>query len=217
MRYLTYKQTYKLTLFGRNDAYRQANGDASSNSKKTEQIAIITTPYITNIFSVNVNSKIYRFDLNHKFNVLAKGSKVILEYARIPAITNSSIHRTIRLCGAEGTNCWDSERGMTANPVLCVYGEAGNTATDVNYFNNDPTFSGLEVPTNFLSKGYIELELSTVAPIGDITFSQAEIDDFCIAFIIYEPQEEFTKDEVLAPEVNVKSLGYKTRVPIINH
>ena len=216
-KYIKYKETYRLTLFGRNDFNRIAGGNSSTASKKAEQIAVSTTAYITNIYSPYINSKIYRFNLNHNFKTLAQGSKAILIYARIPAIANSAIHRTIRLCGAEGNNCFDTERGCTTNPILCVYGEAGNSSTDVNYFNSDPTLSGLEVPSTFLSKGYIEVEFNTLAPTGDLAFSQAEVDDLTLQFLIYEPDEELTNDPNLAPEVNTKSLGYIQRPPKINH
>jgi hypothetical protein len=214
-KYIKYKEVYKITLYGRNDANRLANGNSSRPSIRNERTATETTRYITNIISQYTNSKIYRFNLNHSFKNIAKGSKVILIYARIPGFLGSSNHRTIRLCGAEGTNCFDTERGLGDNPILCVIGEGG--ATDVNYFNTDPTLSGVEVPENFLSKGFIEVEISTIAKDGDIGFPQAEVDDLCLSFIIYEPDEELTKDINLAPEVNLASLAYKQRPPKINY
>ena len=214
-KYIKYKEIYKITLYGRNDDNRLANGGSTTSSIRNERIAVSTTPYITNIISQFSNSKIYRFNLNHSFKNIAKNSKVILIYARIPGFLGSGFHRTIRLCGAEGTNCFDTERGLGDNPILCVIGEGG--ATDVNYFNTDPTLSGVEVPENFLSKGFIEVEISTIAVNGNLIFPQAEVDDLCLSFIIYEPDEELTKDINLAPEVNLKSLAYKERPPKINN
>ena len=150
--YSKYKDIYHITLFGRNDANRYQNGNALPSSVKTEQIALITTPYITNLYSQYNNARLYRFNLNHKFNSLARGSKVMITYARIPGLTGSTIYRCIRLCGSEGTLCFDSERGFSTNPILALIGEGGTV--DQNYYQNDPSFSGIEVPPNFLSKGY---------------------------------------------------------------
>lgn len=211
-KYFKYKEVYNFFLYGRNEINRLPNtGDATISSERMEQIAVSTTPYITNTYSQYYNSHIYRFNLNQQFKNIAQNSKLILLYARVPGLNQSSIHRTIRLCGAEGTNCWDSERGFSSNPILCVYGEGGTT--DQNFFNTDPTFSGIEIPPNFLSKGYIEFELCTIALNGHIGFTGAELDDFCVNFIIYEPDMIETNDINLAPEVNTKSLGYITNVP----
>lgn len=214
MSYKVFKKTYHITLYGRNDANREITGNTTPSSKRAEQIAIVATPYITNMYSPYINSKTYRFNLNHKFDKIATGSKVILIYARIAGITGSKYHRTLRLCGATGTNTFDTERGMTANPILCVYGEGG--ATDVNYYNQDPSFGGLEVPETFLSKGFIEIEFCTNTSTGDLDFLQAEIDDLCLSFIIVEPEEVLTNDPNLAPKVNTKSLATKSRVPTFN-
>ena len=210
MRYNKLKDIYHITLFGRNDTNRDQYGNPLTTSIKSEQIALITTPYITSLYSQYNNSRLYRFNLNHKFKNLARGSKVMITYARIPGLTYSSIYRCIRLAGSEGTNFFDTERGFSSNPIIALIGEGGTI--DTNFYNNDPTFSGLEVPPNFLSKGYIELELSTIAT-GHIAFAQGEIDDLCISFIIYEPEEEQTSDVNIAPEVDLDSLKRQNRPP----
>lgn len=205
MIYHKYKSSYKLILYGRNESNRLANGNSSTNCISKSQIAHQLTPYIADIYSQFNNSKIYRFDLTgSQFPLLAERSKLVLVYARFPGLTNSSIHRTIRACGAINTNCYDTERGFNGSPVLTLTGEGGTL--DVSFQNTSPDFNGVFIPSNYLQKGFIEFEVSTVAT-ANITFVEAEINDFILHLIIYEPELETTQDIALAPKVNHQSIG----------
>jgi hypothetical protein len=205
MIYHKFKSVYKLVLYGRNESNRLVNGNSSTNAIKKEQIADQTTAYIVNTYSTYNNSKIYRFDLTDKqFPLLAENSKLVLVYARIPGLTNSSIHRTIRAVGAVNEFHYDTERGYNGSPILITVGEGGTS--DISFQNTNPLFNGCFVPSNYLKKGYIEFEISTIAT-ADIAFNQNEIDDLVLSLIIYEPERETTQDISLAHNVNFQSVG----------
>ena len=203
MLYHRYKYIYKLVLYGRNEMNRTNIGDSTNKTKA--QISNSTTAYLTSTYSQYDNSKIYRFDLSkQQFPLLSQNSKMILTYARIPGLTNSSIHRTIRAVGAINVNCFDTERGTNSAPILLTIGEGGTV--DVSFQTTNIEFNGVFVPPNYLQKGYIDFELSTVAT-ANIDFLESEINDLVLNLQIFEKEPETTSDVALAPKVDFKSYG----------
>lgn len=207
MLYHRYKNIFKLVLYGRNEINRTNVGDSTSKNKG--QITNSTTAYLTSTYSQYNNSKIYRFDLSkQQFPLLSQNSKMILTYCRVPGLTNSSIHRTIRAVGALNVNSFDTERGTNGPPILITIGEGG--VQDISFQSTNIEFNGVFVPSDYLKKGYIEFELSSVAT-ADIDFLEAEINDLVLNLQIYEPELETTKDPVLAPKVDHSALqNYNT-------
>jgi hypothetical protein len=207
MIYHKYKNIFKLVLYGRNEIFRNNVGDSTNKTKA--QISNSTTAYLTSTYSQYDNSKIYRFNLStQQFPLLAQNSKMILTYARIPGLTNSSIHRTIRAVGAININSFDTERGTNGSPILLTIGEGGTV--DVSFQTTNIEFNGVFVPPDYLQKGYIDFELSTVAT-ANIDFLEAEINDLVLNLQIFEPELETTKDPVLAAKVDHSQLqNYNT-------
>lgn len=207
MIYQRYKNIFKLVLYGRNEIYRNNVGDSTNKTKA--QISNSTTAYLTSTYSQYDNSKIYRFDLSkQQFPLLSQNSKMILTYCRVPGLTNSSIHRTIRAVGALNINSFDTERGTNGPPILITIGEGG--VQDISFQSTNIEFNGVFVPSDYLQKGYIEFELSSVAT-ANIDFLEAEINDLVLNLQIYEPELEVTKDPVLGAKVDHSQLqNYNT-------
>ena len=160
------------------------------------------------------NIKRLRFDLNQEFSQLqlADGAHLYLEYVRMPALgANSTCFKNLRLIGGENINIFDSVQGSQGNPILFSC-EGGNNAN--NYYISENECFRLPVPPNFLSKGYIEFEIDTVAT-ANITFTAAQLNDLIIKITIEEPKNEQTQDNNLAPEYGSAKTFYVQRN--INH
>ena len=110
----------------------------------------------------------------------------------------------IRAVGALNVNSFDTERGTNGPPILITIGEGG--VQDISFQSTNIEFNGVFVPSQYLQKGYIEFEISTVAT-ADIDFVESEINDLVLNLQIYEPELEVTKDPALAPKVDFKSYG----------
>ena len=171
----------------------------------------VLNPYTLDFggYSLYQNIKRLRFDLNQEFQSIriANGAVIFLEFIRMPALTNlSTCYKNLRVIGAQNITLFDSTQGTTGNPVLFTC-EGGNAAT--NYYLSNTEYSRLPVPPNFLSKGYIEFELSvhlSTSATGDMVLSD---NNFMATIIIYEEDKEETTDTTLAPEYHSKNNTFK--------
>ncbi len=73
------------------------------------------------------------FDLNQEYQAIkiANGAVLVLEFIRMPSLTNVSTYKNLRVLGAQNITVFDSTQGRTGNPILFTC-EGGNAA--VNYF-----------------------------------------------------------------------------------
>ena len=140
--------------------------------------------------SIYQNTKKLRFDLTQELSTLrlADGAVLYCEYVRMPAITNQSCYKNIRLVGCNNLNTWDSCIGNAGNPVLfsCDAGAA------TNYYLTNTEYSRLQVPNQFLSKGYIEFEMDTILTAAGNWNGIST--DFIIKIVVSEIDNELTQD-----------------------
>ena len=147
----------------------------------------VLNPYniVTGGTSQYQNIKRIRFELNQEFSQLnlADGAHLYIEYVRMPALgINSTCFKNLRLIGSENINTFDSVQGSQGNPILFSC-EGGNNAN--NYYISEKSYCRLPVPPNFLSKGYIEFEMDTVAT-ANIIFTAAQLNDLITKLVIEE-------------------------------
>ena len=174
---------------------------------------ITLNPYniITGAYSPYKNTKRLRFDLNQELQALrlSDNAELYLEYVRMPALSvNSTCFKNLRLIGASNINTFDSIQGSTGNPILFSC-ESGNVAT--NYIIASTDYSRLNIPPNFLNKGYIEFEMETILSANTVIFTAAQLNELIIRLVIVEPNNEITQDNNLGPEYT------KGRIIHFNH
>jgi hypothetical protein len=162
----------------------------------------VLNPYniITGAYSPYQNTKRLRFDLNQELQALrlSDNAELYLEYVRMPALSvNSTCFKNLRLIGASNINTFDSIQGSTGNPILFSC-ESGNVAT--NYIIASTDYSRLNIPPNFLNKGYIEFEMETILSANTVIFTAAQLNELIIRLVIEEPNNEKTQDNNLGPE-----------------
>jgi hypothetical protein len=146
------------------------------------------------------NSKRYRFNLNNQFSnvVLGLNSVVVIDSIAVPG-TSASVPdplKYVRICDISD-NVYDSERKGNNNPIVHI-SKTADTFVDTPFLKNSKTF---RIPPNFLSKGYVEFEvtLQVSATISsNIRFTDA---DFVVSILVYEQDFEDSNDTMTAPPV----------------
>ena len=146
------------------------------------------------------NSKKYRFNLSGQYSniVLGLNAKVAIDYVSIPR-NNYSITTTfkyVRICGVSD-NVYDTERKGNNNPIVYI-SKLADTFVDTPFLKNSKTF---RIPPNFLSKGYVEFEVTFQASLNitsNIRFTDA---DFVVSMVVYEEDFEDSNDTLTAPPV----------------
>lgn len=197
MRYKKYKKIYKVSLFGNNDEWRN----------KVD--SLYRTPG-----SSFLNSKICRFNLNGAFNdvILSKNARLILESSYLPSIAAIANYVNTRIVTSTNDTVFDTVKQTSGNPVLVTF-----PGVNQSIFNNSELFNSFNVPSTFLSKGYIEVEIEAPIVSVPITYIGGTLDRFLLTFIIIDEDEEETKDESLAAKVEYKNygrLGMPIRTPL---
>ena len=147
------------------------------------------------------NLKKYRFDLKGNFNgvVLGDNSKVTIESIYLPNIINEiqDTQKIIRLCGVEDL-VFDTERGMNNTPIIY------SITTDNVLLENAGLKSAksFRIPRDFLSKNYVEFEISVDLPAGTTSDIRFGDNNFMASIVIFEEDYEQTEDINLAPKVD---------------
>jgi hypothetical protein len=146
------------------------------------------------------NSKRYRFNLNNQFSnvVLGLNSVVVIDSIAVPG-ANAVIPdplKYVRICDISD-NVYDTERKGNNNPIVHI-SKTVDTFVDTPFLKKSKTF---RIPPNFLSKGYVEFEV-TVQPSAtlssNIRFTDA---DFVVSILVYEEDFEDSNDTMTAPPV----------------
>jgi hypothetical protein len=147
------------------------------------------------------NLKKFRFSLNNNFHNVSLGenAKVTIESLYIPSIINEiqDTQKIVRLCGVSDS-VFDTERGLNNSPIIY------SITTDNILLENAGLKSSksFKVPKDFLSKNYIEFEISVDLPSGTTSDIRFGDNNFMASIIIYEEELEQTDDINLAPTVN---------------
>jgi hypothetical protein len=180
---IKYKEVVRLKLFG----------DDNVNTNTQYQYSTVNSSVI--------NAIRMRFDLSGNLGdvILSKNARVVLENAIIPAVGNI-VNRIalVRLVTSTEDKVFDSKKGINGNPILFCSGIPGSGF--VNLSNGYDSFYSLSIPSNFLSKGFIEIELEVPSQTSlSIAFTGPAIYNFGLNLIIIDVDPELTLDNTLAP------------------
>ena len=189
---IKYKQLARIQLFGDDNSFNKAQYQ-----------------YNTSGSSVN-NSIKMRFDLKGVLSdvILSRNARAIVEMACIPTINNLTNKTVIvRLCTSTQDKVFDTKKFLSGNPVLFCMATAGTIGTLNTLYNATEFFYNVNVPSNFLSNGYIDVELEcpsqTAATIDFITGNP--LSNFYMNLVIVDEDLERTYDTVLAPPIDMKN------------
>ena len=181
---IKYKEVVRLQLFGDDNIYNTAQ----------YQYSTVNTSVINGIRM--------RFDLRGNLGnvILSKNARIIVESVYIPALTNATTRiAVLRLLTSTEDKTFDSKKGINGNPILFCLGLSGSANALTNFNNGHDMFYSLNIPSNFLSKGFIEMELEIPSQTSlSIAFVNNLI-AFCLTLIIIDVDPELTLDNTLAP------------------
>ena len=94
-------------------------------------------------------------------------------------------------------------------------GLSGSANALTNFKNGHDLFYSLNIPSNFLSKGFIEMELEIPSQTSlSIAFVNNLI-TFSLTLIIIDVDPELTLDNTLAPPIDYNN--YNVNIPIRNY
>ena len=198
-RNIKYKQVCRLILNGTDDLLK-----ASTSSQYSCTNSAIT------------NSKRMRFSLNSSLNNvrLSQNAKCVLEACHIPNITNLTNQLVyVRLVASSETKTYDTTKGLNGNPVILSTVVHTSTVQSNVISNNSDLYNSFHVTSNFLEKGYIEIELECITATTSIAFlTSTPLNLFYISLIIIDEDLEITKDLTLAPPIDYNN--YNVNIPI---
>jgi hypothetical protein len=197
MKYTKYKKSYRISCFGNNDDWR---------NKADSQYRTIGSSFI--------NGKICRFSFNGAFNdvILSKNAHIILESAYFPTVTNIANYVNIRIVTSTEDSVFDTVKNTSGNPIIVTFPGANQTI-----INGSEFFYNLNVPTSFLSRGYIDVEVESPVVTANVTFTGTVLSRFMLTFVVIDVDNEEVQDENLAPKVEYKNygrLGMPIRTPL---
>ena len=197
MRYKKYKKYYKISCFGNNDIWINR---ADSQYR---------TPG-----SNFTNGKTCRFNFNGAFNdvILSKNAHIILESAYFPTVTNISNYVNIRIVTSTEDEVFDTLKQKSGNPIIVTFPGANQTI-----INGSELFYNFSVPSSFLAKGYIDIEIESPIVSAAVTFTGTVLNRLLLTFVIVDQDEEEVQDTNLASNVEYKNygrLGMPIRTPL---
>jgi len=198
-RNIKYKTVCRLVLNGDDDLNKNLNSSQYSYSNNN----------IT-------NSKRMRFTLNNSLNdvKLSQNAKCVLEACHIPNITNLTNNLIyVRLVASSQDKTFDTAKYLNGNPVILSTIVHSNTVSPNVIYNATDFFYSFNVASNFLEKGYLELELECITTTQNIDFiTNQPLQFFYISLIIIDQDPELTKDLTLAPPIDYNN--YNINIPI---
>ena len=181
---IKYKEVVRLQLFGDDNVYNDARF----------QYSTVNTSII--------NAIRMRFDLRGNLGnvILSKNARIIVEAAYIPSLPNASSRISVlRLVTSTEDKTFDSKKGINGNPILfCLNLTASVNAISTLFYAHDMYFS-LNIPSNFLSKGFVEMELEVPSQTSSSIAFVNNLANFCLTLIIIDYDPELTLDNTLTP------------------
>ena len=189
---ITYKQISRCQLFGDDNIFSGAQ-------------------YQYNTTGSTVNNSIrMRFDLKGSLSniTLSRNARAVVEMACIPSITNMNGKTVIvRLVSSTQDKSFDTKKFLVGNPILFCMATSATVNGLNTLYNATEFFYNLNVPSTFLSNGYIDIELEcpsqTTSAIDFTTGSP--LSNFYMNLVIVDEDLERTFDTVLAPPVDMKN------------
>ena len=198
-RNIAYKQQSRIQLFGDDNIFNSAQyqyGTANSSV---------------------VNAIKMRFDLKGSLSnvILSRNARAVVEMACIPTISQMA-NRTVivRLVTSTQDKVCDTKKFLNGNPILFCMPTATTVSSLNTLFNASEFFYNINVPSNFLSNGYIDVELECPSQTSTaIDFiSGNPLSNFYMTLVIVDEDLERTIDTTLAPPIDMKN--YHNNVPI---
>ena len=131
----------------------------------------------------------------------------------MPAVTGISNYILVRLGTSTNDKALDTKTFIRGNPVIAVF-----KGTDQTILNCSEFFYNLNVPSNFLQNGFIDVQIESPVVTSNIDFfTSSPLNKFFISLIIIDEDDEETQDESLAAKVEYKNygrLGMPIRTPL---
>ena len=193
-----YKQLSRIQLFGDDNIFNKSQYQYSASG-------------------TGVNNSIrMRFDLKGVLSdiVLSQNARAIVEMACIPSITNSNGRTTIvRLVTSTQDKVCDTKKFLNGNPILFCMG-LSSTVNALNIlYNATEFFYNINIPPNFLTLGYIDIELECPSATSAIDYITSNpLNNLYINLVIVDEDPEITTDTILAPPIDMKH--YNVNMPI---
>ena len=196
-RNIKYKQVCRVGLFGDDDI----------NTSTGTQYSIGGT---------YTNSKRMRFALNNSLNdvKLSQNARCVVETCNIPSITNlAGKYVLLRIVTSSQDKTCDTKKFLNGNPILVSMATQSTVNSTNVLYNASEFFYNINVPTNILSQGYIDIELECPAAAANIDFLTGKpLSTFFLNLIIVDEDPEITKDLTLAPPIDYNN--YNINIPI---
>ena len=143
---------------------------------------------------------------------MSKNARLILESAYLPTIANVGGYVHIRIVTSSEDAVFDTAKRTSGNPLLLTF-----PGTNQSIFNYSELFYNFNVPSTFLSKGYIDVEIEAPVVTVAITYVGTVLDRFMLTFVIDDEDDEEIKDPNIAQTVEYKNygrLGMPIRTPL---
>jgi len=203
--------TFDLSLgggTGGNITSKVGNGASAS--------AVIGSGAIVAINGYYINSKRMRFALNNALNdiKLSQNARCIVETCNVPSFANlAGKYILLRLCCSSQDKTCDTKKFLNGNPILLSMATNATLGSTNILYNASEFFYNINVPSNILSQGYIDMELECPATQVNIDFFAGKaLSTFFCNLIIVDEDMELTKDLTLAPPIDYKH--YNVNMPI---
>jgi hypothetical protein len=201
-RYIKYKQVCRLVLNGIDDLDKN----------------LTSSQYSFNNNGIT-NSKKMRFSFNNTLsNVkLSQNARCVLEACHIPNITNLTNNLVyLRLIASSNDKTFDTSKNLNGNPVILSTIVHSSSVSPNVIYNATDFFYSINVSSNFLEKGYVELELECITTTANINYITSNpLNFFYISLIIIDEDVELTSDLTLAPPIDYNN--YNVNIPIRNY
>ena len=201
-RYIKYKQVCRLVLNGIDDLDKN----------------LTSSQYSFNNNGIT-NSKKMRFSFNNTLSdvKLSQNARCVLEACHIPNITNLTNNLVyLRLIASSNDKTFDTSKNLNGNPVILSTIVHSSSVSPNVIYNATDFFYSINVSSNFLEKGYVELELECITTTANINYITSNpLNFFYISLIIIDEDVELTSDLTLAPPIDYNN--YNINIPIKNY
>jgi hypothetical protein len=178
--------------------------------------AVIGNGAIASFNGFYTNSKRMRFALNNSLNdiKLSQNARCVVETCNIPSFQNlAGRYVLLRLVASSQDKTCDTKKFLNGNPILLSMATNSVLGSTNVLYNCSEFFYNVNVPTNILSQGYIDIELECPAATANIDFLTGRpLNTLFLNLVIVDEDMELTKDLTLAPPIDYKN--YNTNMPI---